>query len=116
MRGPWPNCRRCIWRICRSSWRFSTGAITQGGSFREYLSVGVSRVWRGFDSQSGGFGSLCIPRCGSKKADAGGEYKDQVAAIKPLSSGLAAASENDPVLEQGYPVFFRARNPGGGWI
>jgi NitT/TauT family transport system substrate-binding protein len=84
---------------------FFSGGITQGGSFASIyqsavLAYGNDLIPSPVDSDY--FTSLE----GLKKADASGAYKDQVAAIVPLSASTGGPIENDPLLSKDIRFYF----------
>ena len=88
---------------------FFAGGITQGGSFASIyqsavMSYGNDLVPNPVDSDR------FVALDALKKIEAGGTYKDQVAAITPLSSGAAAPAETDPVLSKDIRFLFEANS------
>ena len=84
---------------------FFNGGITQGGSFASIyqsaiIDYGTDLIANPVDSDH------FVALDALKKMDSSGAYKDQVAAITPLSSGPVAAAESDPVLSKDIRFLF----------
>jgi NitT/TauT family transport system substrate-binding protein len=85
---------------------FFAGGITQGGSFASIYQSAVLAYGNDLIGNNQVDSDRFLYREALQKAEASGQYKDQVASITPLSSSAAAPAETDPVLSKDIRFLF----------
>jgi NitT/TauT family transport system substrate-binding protein len=85
---------------------FFAGGITEGGSFASIYQSAVLAYGNQLIGTNQVDSDRFLYKDALQKAEASGQYKDQVASIVPLSSEASAPAERDPVLSKDIRFMF----------